>query len=165
MTKMAKKYRHSTGFGKRIEYWVVGLLLKEGFDVFVPLVDDYGIDAIIRGPDGKIIDLQIKARSNTVIKGDAALFAALDHPKLRKNYYFIFYAERLDLIWLMSSKDFVAEAAQNKKGKNKGKRSIWFNGKRKGKEYPKEQFAKYCITKDGTHDFSRIREIFKQLDN
>jgi len=165
---MAKKFRHSASFGTRIEYWVIGLLLKEGFDVFVPLVDDYGIDAIIRGPGGKIIDLQIKARSNNVITGDAALFAALDHPEIRENYYFLFYAERMNLIWLMSSEEFIAEAAQNKRGKNKGKRSIWFNGTRNRKkcpeEYPKEKFEKYCITQeDGTHDFSRIKKILEKL--
>ncbi|MDD9841412.1 MAG: hypothetical protein OXU76_01920, partial [Alphaproteobacteria bacterium] len=86
-----------------------------------------------------------------------------DHPKARENYYFLFYAERLNLIWLMSSKDFIAQAVQNKTGKNKGKRSIWFNGKRRGKEYPKEKYDKWCISKYGIHDFSCIREIFKKL--
>ncbi len=30
---MAQTYRHSAGFGKRIEFWVIGLMLKEGMDV------------------------------------------------------------------------------------------------------------------------------------
>ncbi|MDD9798457.1 MAG: hypothetical protein OXT03_05065 [Alphaproteobacteria bacterium] len=162
---MAKKFRHSASFGKRIEYWIVGLLLEEGFDVFVPVVDDQAIDAIIRNRDGKIIDLQIKARSKSKTKiGNGAIFAALNHPKLRKNYYFLFYAERLNKIWLMSSKDFIAEAVQNKSGKTKGRRTIKFNGKRNEKEYPREKFEKYCITKeDGTHDFSRIKKILEKL--
>jgi hypothetical protein len=33
----------------------------------------------------------------------------------------------------MTSAEFVKEAVQNKTGKNKGKRSIWFNGRRKDK--------------------------------
>ena len=43
---MTKTYRHSAGFGKRIEYWIIGRMLKEGLDIYVPLVDDDAIDAV-----------------------------------------------------------------------------------------------------------------------
>jgi hypothetical protein len=76
---MAIPFRHSAGFGKRIEYWVIGLMLKEGLEVYVPLVDDDAIDAVIRRPDGSFITVQIKARSKDVVDGDAALFAAIPH--------------------------------------------------------------------------------------
>jgi len=36
-----------------MEYWIIGRMLKEGLDVYVPLVDDFGIDAIIRKKDNK----------------------------------------------------------------------------------------------------------------
>jgi hypothetical protein len=39
------RFRHSAGFGKRIEFWIIGQMLKEGLDVYVPLVDDNAIDA------------------------------------------------------------------------------------------------------------------------
>lgn len=151
-------FRHAASFGKRIEYWVIGLLLKQGFDVFVPLVDDDGIDAILRHPNGRKVDLQIKARSSTVGFGDAALFAALVHPEVRQDYYFVFYAERMDMIWLMSSADFIEVSDQNKTGKNAGRRSVWFNGRsRKSQtEHPKARFAPWCISRDGRHDFSRL---------
>ena len=100
---MAVAFRHSAGFGRRMEYWIIGRMLKEGLDVYVPLVDDFGIDAIIRKRDDTFIELQIKARSSTVIPGDAALFSAISHPLVRKNYFFIFYAERMDSMWIMSS--------------------------------------------------------------
>lgn len=156
---MAIPFRHSAGFGKRIEYWVIGLMLKEGLDVYVPLVDDDAIDAVIRRPDSSFITVQIKARSKDVVDGDAALFAAIPH-ELRNNYYFVFYSERMDLIWLMTSQEFINEAVQNKTGKNIGKRSIWFNGKRKNrvtgisKEHCKPQFEKYL---DKEKKFSRLR--------
>lgn len=67
---MAKTFRHSAGFGKRIEYWVIGLMLKEGIDVYVPLVDDDAIDAVIKKSDGSFVEVQIKARSKTVKMGD-----------------------------------------------------------------------------------------------
>jgi hypothetical protein len=156
-SRMFFKFRHSAGFGKRIEYWIIGRMLKEGIDVYVPLVDDDAIDAVIKRTDGKFITVQIKARSNEVIEGDAALFAAIPH-ELRENYWFIFYSERLDLIWIMTSAEFVKESVQNKKGKNVGKRGIWFNGRKKGSdgkmyEYCKPQFKKYLAT-----NFSRLKE-------
>jgi hypothetical protein len=45
---MAMTFRHSAGFGRRMEYWLIGQMLREGLDVYVPLVDDFGIDAVIR---------------------------------------------------------------------------------------------------------------------
>ena len=148
---MAHPFRHTAGFGKRMEYWIIGRMLKEGLDVYVPLVDDDAIDAVIRRPDGKFTTVQIKARSRDVLFGDAALFAAILH-EVRENYWFVFYSERMDMTWIMSSDDFVKEAVQNKAGKNKGKRSIWFNGKKKdiktgqSVEYCKKQFEKYIAT-------------------
>lgn len=149
-------FRHSTGFGKRIEYWVVGLMLKQGLDVYLPLVDDNAIDAVIKRPDGSFIEVQIKARSKTVVLGDGALFAAITH-EIRQNYWFVFYSERLDTIWVMSSDEFIAEAVQNKSGVNVGKRSLWFNGTKMNKvsgereEYIKARYLKYVC-----HDFSRL---------
>lgn len=154
---MAIPFRHSAGFGKRIEYWIIGLMLKEGLDVYVPLVDDDAIDAVVRRADGSFVTVQIKARSKDVVDGDAALFAAIPH-ELRDNYWFVFYSERLDSIWIMSSEEFVKESVQNKTGKNAGKRSIWFNGKKKDKnagksvEYCKKQFEKYLAK-----DFLRLK--------
>lgn len=137
-----------------MEYWIVGLMLKEGLDVYMPLVDDFGIDAVIRKPNGEFIELQIKARSKDVTFGDAALFAAITH-EIRKNYYFLFYSERMESMWLLSSKEFIQESTQNKTGKNQGKRSIWFNGKntKLQKEHCKPQFEKYLIT-----DFERFKK-------
>ena len=124
---MSIPFRHSAAFGKRIEYWIVGNMLKEGLDVYLPLVDDDAIDAVIRRPDESFTTVQIKARSKNVVAGDAALFAAIPH-ELRDNYWFIFYSERMDMTWILSSAEFISEASQNKSGKNKGKRSIWFIG-------------------------------------
>ena len=52
--KVKKTFRNSAAFGKRIEYYIIGLMLKEGLDVYIPLVDDFGVDAIIRKSDGTI---------------------------------------------------------------------------------------------------------------
>lgn len=148
-----KKFRHRAGFGKRMEYYVLGLMLKEGLDIYVPLVDDFGIDAVLRKSDGTFIELQIKARSEDVLFGDAALFAAISH-EVRQNYFFVFYSSRLNKIWVMSSEEFCNESNLNKTGKNAGKRSIWFNGRSKKTmtEHAYPRFDKYFDV-----DFSRFR--------
>lgn len=153
---MAKySFAQVASFGKRIEHFLIGQMLKEGLDVYLPVVDDKGIDAVVRRPDGTFVEVQIKARSKSVIDGDAALFAAIEHEH-RPNYWFVFFSERLGengTMWIMSSKEFIEESVQNKNGKNAGKRSIWFNGKRNGVEYVKSRFEKYIRT-----DFRRIIE-------
>jgi hypothetical protein len=96
---MSIAFRHTAGFGKRIEYYIIGLMLKQGLDVFMPLVDDNAIDAVIKRPDGSFIEVQIKARSNDVGLGHGGLFAAITH-ELRHNYWFVLYTERHDGIFI-----------------------------------------------------------------
>jgi hypothetical protein len=150
-------YRDSASFGKRIEHYLIGQMLKKGLDCYIPLVDDDGIDVVIRKNDNEYIEVQIKARSSTVKDGNAALFAAMEH-KVRNNYFFVFYSERLDKMLIMSSKEYLEECTTNKTGKNVGKKSIWFNGNRvnkttgKKEEYIKPQFEKYV-----EKDFSRFK--------
>lgn len=151
------RFRDSASFGKRIEYYLVGRMLKEGLDCYMPLVDDDGIDVVIRKHNGEYIEVQIKARSNDVKEGDAALFAAMNH-EARSNYFFVFYSERLDAMFIMSSDEYLSECVTNKTGKNVGKRSIWFNGYKTNKEtgvkeeYVYPRFEKYLAT-----DFSRFK--------
>ncbi len=149
---MSISYRHSAAFGKRIEYYMVGLMLKEGLDVYLPLVDDDAIDAVVKKTDGSFVEVQIKARSKDVVFGDAAIFAALRHEH-RPNYWFVFYSERMDKTWILSSKEFIQESNQNRTGKNAGLRSIWFNGRKTKErtEHVKPQFEKYLV-----NDFARI---------
>lgn len=153
---MGIAFRHTAGFGKRMEYKIVGDMLMEGLDCYLPLVDDHGVDCVIKKQDGTFIEIQIKARSREVTFGDAALFAAIEHSET-PNFYFIFYSERLDTMWIMSSQEFLSECVTNRNGKNEGKHSIWFNGKRTNattgerEEYCKDRFVKYI-----SKDFSRF---------
>lgn len=152
---MSLAFRHSAAFGKRIEFYIVGLMLKEGLDVYLPLVDDDAIDAVVKHPDGHFIEVQIKARSKDCKFGNSGLFAAVTH-EARLNYWFVFYSERMETIWIMSSNEFIAEAVQNKTGKNAGKRTVWFNGKntKAQTEHTKPRYEKYVA-----HDFQRIINV------
>jgi hypothetical protein len=153
-------FRNSAAFGKRIEYWIIGNMLKEGLDVYVPLVDDHAVDAIVKRADGSTALIQIKARSKAVVPGDGALFAAIPHEEVRANYWFVFYSERMNTMWIMTSEEFDREAVRNRTGKNIGLRSIWFNGKRTNKasgevvEHCKPQWLKYVAT-----SFERIAAL------
>jgi len=50
-------YRDTASFVKRQEYIVVAELLKRGFDVYMTLVDDQGIDCIIRLDNKRYLDI------------------------------------------------------------------------------------------------------------
>ena len=145
---MGISFRHSAGFGKRMEYNLVGKMLMEGLDVYMPLVDDHGVDCVIKKEDGTFIEVQIKARSREVTDGDAALFSAITHEPT-DNFYFVFYSERLNLMWILSSEEFLKECVTNRTGKNKGNRRDKETGIKK--EYCKKQFEKYI-----EEDFSRF---------
>lgn len=147
-----KSFRHLAAFGKRIEHYLIGLMLKEGLDVYIPMVDDDAIDAVIKCPDGRFVEVQIKARSKEVVFGDAALFSTIRH-EYRPNYWFIFYSERMDTMWVLSSKEFLRDADHAKGGKHVGTHSVWFNGRntKAQTEHTKPQWIKYI-----EKDFSRI---------
>ncbi len=89
--------------------------------------------------------------------GDAALFAAIKEHKPTSNFYFVFYSERLDTMWILSSEEFLKECVTNKSGKHQGTHSIWFNGNKKNpktgkkEEYCKPKYDKYICT-----DFTRF---------
>jgi len=70
----------------------------------------------------------------------------------------------MNKMWLMSSDEFIKESIQVKTGKNKGKRSIQFNGRKKDKvtgiptEYCKKQFEKY-----EADDFERLKKMMQTI--
>lgn len=128
-----------------MEYVAVAELLRRRFDVYMTLVDDQGIDCVVRQQrNGKLryLDLQIKARSKDAKQ--AATFAAMEIPDPRKNFWFIFYSEAADTFWVMPSLDLVRLARQNKSGKNAGKYTIVLAGKRKGVWVPKNKYKDYA---------------------
>lgn len=160
MPQRQRSFRGSASFGKRIEYFVIGRMLKENLDVFVPLVDDDGIDAIVYRPDGSTALIQIKARSKDVKFGQAAYFSSIDHPTMRPDYWFVFYSERMDKTWIMTSREFreVSGKFRLKKG-NAERCKLFFNGKKADRatrictEYTLPRYSRFEVA-----DFSRIRD-------
>lgn len=82
------------------------------------LVDDQGIDCIVRLDDKRYVDIQIKARSEGA--KNWGTFAAMT-VEPRDNYWFVFYTEKNNQTWVIPSRDVVRLGRQNKSGKGGGK--------------------------------------------
>ncbi|MCB0747732.1 MAG: hypothetical protein KDC90_09750 [Ignavibacteriae bacterium] len=128
-------YRNSASYGKRQEFKAIAKLLELGFDVYQTLVDDQGIDCIIRINSNRYLDIQIKARSKTCSINNRAYFPLLKVKPARDNFFFIFYSEQFDSYWILPSKEIVrlsvlkgTNVSQNKTGQNSGKYAIKFAG-------------------------------------
>lgn len=110
--------------GESTEHLVVSKLLDEGREVYLPVVDDHGIDILVKSKEGAPDDyqeIQVKAEDKIKHRG---LFAALNCPTPRRNYWFVFYVKSLDKLWVINSVALVKIASQNQSGKNVGKYSI-----------------------------------------
>ena len=134
--------------GQSTEHKILSMLLAEEREVYLPTVDDHGIDALVlskSSEDERVYqELQIKSITN------GGLFAAISCPKPRDNYWFVFYVKQHDTLWLINSLDFVKIASQNvnsKNSKNQGKYSLSLATKNS----IRKKTSKYIIT-----DFSKL---------
>jgi len=144
---MGTSYRHAASFGKRQEFGAIAELLRRGYDVYLTLVDDQGIDCIVRqGPD-KYFDVQIKARSKDCNPRNAGHFPQLAIPEARDNYIFIFYSEQIGKYWVISSTTLVSNGFCNqvKTGAAKGKYRIMLTNysTAKGKVTSRPKYEKF----------------------
>ncbi len=142
-----RRFRHSGSFGKRAEYLAIPGLLHRGFDVCQPLVDDRGIDCIVRddsrGDSPSNIALQNRGRSLEAVPKDAGFFAGWKLGNPRENYSYMFYSEPIDTWWILPSIELDRFANQNKRGKNAGKRSIKLAVLGKSGLRPRPKFKPY----------------------
>ena len=153
--KADTSFFNRAGFGKRMEFWIIGEMLRQGLDVYRPLVDDKGIDAIVRRPDGTCAEIQIKARSKDIAAEQAGLFAGI-WCEPNPNYWFIFHAAHIGesgKMWLMTAAEFMQHASQQTQGKHVGAWTIHLTGCKLNKEtkrkeaYAKPQFEQFsCIS-------------------
>jgi hypothetical protein len=141
----------SSRFGKYVEHYIISLMLKEGLDVYLPVIDNNGVDMVVKRPDGQFAEVQIKARS----KGAKcpAFFPDVKYEGPKSHFWFIFYVARFDSILLLSSKEFYAASGGEKLGIKENLRQIRFDGKFEGEPCIQSKYQKYVAT-----DFSRILE-------
>lgn len=123
--------------GQSVEYKIASMLLAEARDIYLPVVDDHGVDILVapKNPANGYQKLPLKNTANvyqelqikSISKG--GLFAAISCNNPRPNYWFVFHLLNVagtgqSLTWLINSMDFVKIASQNKQGKNIGKYSL-----------------------------------------
>ena len=108
--------KNSQQFGRAVEYAVFSALIMGGGEIFPPAVDDDGVDVLVRRPkDHRYVSVQVKAVSNS--SKDPGLFTArLRLP--RPDYWFVFYSEPLNKMWVMTAEEFVARASKNSANSN-----------------------------------------------
>lgn len=140
-------YRDSASYGKRQEFKAIAKLLELGYDVYSTLVDDQGIDCIIRLSNKRYLDVQIKARSEKCKLNHRGYFPRLLIKEETDNYFFIFYSEMIDTYWVMPSSDIIRMAGEkgtnvslNKTGTNAGRYAVRVAG---NKCNPFARFDKY----------------------
>ena len=141
-------YRDSASYGKRQEFKTIAKLIEKGFDVYSTIIDDQGIDCIIRISSKRYLDIQLKARSiDKCMLKDRGYFPQLSIVEPRDNYFFILYSEQADSYWVLPSNDIVNMAkkggfnvSEMKSGANKGRYSVRVAG---AKCNPLPQFEKY----------------------
>lgn len=110
----------SAQYAKRIEYLMESRLMSQGFKCFEPCVDDDGTDCVIKSPSGQFFEIQIKARKGEVGKKGIGRFE-VKNPEIRPNYYYLFYAEIPDIMWLFSAQQYVEACSRHKSGKHMNK--------------------------------------------
>ncbi len=101
----------SQNLGKSTEMLVTSMLLAENREVYLPAVDDHGVDLIVRtlpNQEGmaEFQEIQVKSVST------GGLFAAIKCDEPRDNYWFVFYIKDIDKMWLINSHDFVSMASR-----------------------------------------------------
>lgn len=95
--------------GKAIEHLIISELLKNDFDVFVPVVDD-GTDLIIRNKQGGFVEIQVKSRN---IQGDEGLFFMKDF-KPRWNFFIVCHNLNTEDFFCMPSEKFYEKSELSK---------------------------------------------------
>lgn len=132
--------------GKAAENHIISLLLKENRDVYLPVVDDHGVDIIVMTKPSnikKVKDQYQKIQIKSVASGGK--FHRIKCTRPKANYWFVFYSWNNDKIWLINSNRFTGKnkvASKNKGGKNAGYYSLTL-ATSPGK---KNNTAKYIIT-------------------
>lgn len=105
------------------------MLLAENREVYLPAVDDHGVDLIVRTKNAgehlsesseraEFQEIQVKSLSQ------GGLFAAMKCDNSRPNYWFVFYIKDINRMWLINSKTLVTIASKNTQGKHIGKYSL-----------------------------------------
>lgn len=118
----------SACYARRMELLVISRFMAEGFECFMPAVDDNGTDFVAKTSSGRFIELQVKARKLKENEPGLCTLGSgrfqVKNPVERPNYYYIFIVEQLNKMWCFSAKEYLKECSRHKSGKNMDKTSL-----------------------------------------
>jgi hypothetical protein len=126
-------------------------MLRDGLDVYLPVIDNHGVDMVVKRPDGVFAEVQIKARSREA--KCPAFFPDIRHARPIPRYWFIFYAAHFDTMFLLSSHEFYLLSGGEEQDEKEYLRQIRFDGRSGGKPCIQLKYQKYIAT-----NFNRILE-------
>lgn len=145
-------YNRKQSLGTSIELLITSQLLDEGREVWVPTVDDHGVDLLVKtrnviqgnrtlAEHFDFQEIQIKS-----VKNGGLFVFSCKNP--RPNYWFIFFVKEKGTYWLINSLDLVNNIAyMNKSGGNVGK----YTAPLSTKEKINAKYSKYIVK-----DFNKI---------
>lgn len=95
---------------KRAALWVFDQLLREGVNVYTPLLNIEGVDAVVRLEDGRFRDLVIRASENEHFP----TWFSVNRLRPRDNLFVLCVAWQVTPVqcWIFPSEEFVRNAAQ-----------------------------------------------------
>lgn len=112
------KTNDSMNKGKAIEHYFIYELLKNDFEIFVPVLDK-GIDLIIKDREGGLVEVQVKSR---VIKNGDDCFKIKDFTP-KENFFIICHNITTNDFFCMPSKKF-HEKSESYTEQNRIKRKL-----------------------------------------
>lgn len=120
----------SQNLGKSTEMLVSSMLLAENRELYLPAVDDHGVDLIVRTtecePEAPATSPEHYEFQEIQVKSlrEGGLFAAFKLEP-RPNYWFVFYVKQHNTFWLINSCELAEISSQNRDGcQNPGKWSV-----------------------------------------
>ena len=108
--------------GKAVEYLIISELLKNNFDVYIPVVDIEGIDLIIKNKEGAYVEVQVKSRT---IKDEKEHFT-LNEFKPKSNFFIVCHNITTNDFYVMPSTTF-HYYAKDKMDKGKKRKYMAFS--------------------------------------
>lgn len=103
--------KQALALGESTEMLIISRLLDEGREVWLPTVDDHGVDLLVKtrnvrqGDRTKAENYDFQEIQIKSVK-EGGLFAAM-RINPRPNYWFVFYIKNIDKMWLINSVDLV----------------------------------------------------------
>lgn len=110
---------HRQRKGKIGEYLIILKLIGKGFDVFPSLVDNRGVDIVIRNDKGTYIEIQIKSVWSESNAEWFQIQTLTDHGLIRNNFYII-CLDKKKSCWIFPSSIFFDPKYTCKSKKKKG---------------------------------------------